>query len=716
VNELALIPAELRERPQWVVWRYEERDGKRTKVPYRPQEPTRRAAADDPATWASFEQAIRVLDRERAEGVGFVFGDDPFAGIDLDGCRDPASGVLEAEAVAIVQELDSYTEASPSGTGVHVLLVARLPGERRRKGRIEMYDRARFFCMTGEHVRGMPVTIEQRQAELDALYERTFGRPEPDAVRPHRVPLVLADEELLERALAARNGDAFARLWHGDVNGYESHSEADLALAGMLAFWTGGDPGAIDRLFRSSGLMRPKWERTDYREQTISTAIAGRSDFYEGGSASVTPRYDRPEVRNGTRARDERRGSGAARRRVYEVVGECFPEILPETIVSLSIAATLTLQDQQNPVAGNFEGPPSSHKTTLVDFFGEAGDKVYRSDKFTAKGFVSHAASVSRTRLNEIDMLPRIRHKLMLIPELAPLFGLRNEDLLENFSILTRVFDGHGLSTDSGVHGRRGHTGDFLFAWIGCTTPIEHRVWKTMGKLGSRLLFFEMPNGEESAEQLVSDVAGGESYKDRVARCAEAVADFLDALWQETGGVRGVTWNRAGDPQDVMLRIADYAKVLAQLRGTISVWREGSGDEETYNFSTPVIEKPHRAMSLLYALARGHALVHGRRELGHEDLPIVARAALESTPNDRRAVIRILIGNDGTATTGQVETALRCSAPTARAILETLDKLGVGEFSNPGPPVPATLNLDERLRWLLDCPAARYNDEGRRST
>jgi hypothetical protein len=400
--------------------------------------------------------------------------------------------------------------------------------------------------------------------------------------------------------------------------------------------------------------------------------------------------------------------------RVRRVVGAAFPEVVEETFVCLAIAATLLLDDQQNPVALNLEGAPSSQKTTLIDFFDRAGDKVYRSDKFTPKAFVSHAASISRERLNDIDLLPRIRHRLFLIPELAPLFGLRNEDLLENFSILTRVFDGHGLSTDSGVHGRRGHTGDFLFAWIGCTTPIEHRVWKTMGKLGSRLLFFEMPNEEDSAEQLVSDVAGGDSYRDRVSRCAEAVADLLDVLWQETGGVRGVHWNRAGDEPELMLRIAGYAKVLALLRGTISVWREGSGDEETYNFSTPVIEKPHRAMSLLYALARGHALVHDRRQLAEDDLPVVARAALESTPNDRRAVVRVLLRNGGTATTGDVEQALRCSAPTARAILETLDHLGVGAFENPGPPAPAALLLAEPLRWLLDDVAIQPLKERRR--
>jgi hypothetical protein len=403
-----------------------------------------------------------------------------------------------------------------------------------------------------------------------------------------------------------------------------------------------------------------------------------------------------------------------ARRRVYDVVGTCFPDVVEEAIAALAVAATLLLEDQQNPVALNLEGPPSSQKTTVVDFLAGADDKVYRSDKFTPKSFVSHAASISRERLNEVDLLPRIRHKLFLVPELAPLFGLRNEDLLENFSILTRVFDGSGLSTDSGIHGQRGHTGDYLFAWLGCTTPIEHRVWKTMGKLGSRLLFLEMPNEEQTAADLVKDVAGGEAYRERVERCREVVADFLVTLWREAGGIRGVAWDRAADPQELMLRLAGYAKALTRLRGTICVWREGAGDEESYNFSTPIIEQPHRALSLLYALARGHALVHGRSQLSEQDLPLVARAALESTPNDRRAVMKILLRNGGTATTGDVEQALRCSAPTARAILETLDRLGVGSFENPGPPASGVLVIADELRWILDCEAARPLKEERR--
>jgi hypothetical protein len=252
------------------------------------------------------------------------------------------------------------------------------------------------------------------------------------------------------------------------------------------------------------------------------------------------------------------------------------------------------------------------------------------------------------------------------------------------------------------VHGRRGHTGDYLFAWIGCTTPIEHRVWKTMGKLGSRFLFLAMPDEEQTDAALVENVAGGRSYRDRVDECRVVVAGFLEQLWVETGGPRGLRWNREVDPKPVMTKIAAFAKVLACLRGTISVWREGSGDDETYNFTTPIIEQPHRAMSLLYALARGHALVHGRRQLDEDDLPVVARAALESTPNDRRAVMRALLANDGVVSTGDVQEELNCSAPTARAILETIDRLGIGKFDNPGPPDPATLALNRRFRWLLE--------------
>ena len=82
------IPEELRERPQWVVWRREERDGKPTKIPYQARVRAR-ASTTDPATWSSYQDASAAAEAEGVDGLGFVFSeDDPFAGVDFDGCVD----------------------------------------------------------------------------------------------------------------------------------------------------------------------------------------------------------------------------------------------------------------------------------------------------------------------------------------------------------------------------------------------------------------------------------------------------------------------------------------------------------------------------------------------------------------------------------------------------------------------------------------------------
>jgi len=206
-------------------------------------------------------------------------------GVDLDGCLDPETGEIEGWAQEIIDELDSYAEISPSGTGVHVLVRGSLPPGRNRKGRFEAYDQGRYFTVTGRHLAGTPKTIEGRQEQLERVVRRVLGSPEnenghsPNGSAP--TPNDLTDEEMVRKALAASNGERFARLWSGDTGGYESHSEADLALCGMLAFWTGGDPARIDALFRSSGLYREEWERAGYRNGTIAEALDGKTEFYQ---------------------------------------------------------------------------------------------------------------------------------------------------------------------------------------------------------------------------------------------------------------------------------------------------------------------------------------------------------------------------------------------------------------------------------------------------
>jgi primase-polymerase (primpol)-like protein len=151
------IPEELTERPQWVCWRLERREGKQTKVPYIAGT-NRRASSTDLMTWRTFDQALAAYEAGEPpyDGLGFVFcSADPFVGVDLDDCRDPESGEVAEWAQRIISRVEEgYIEASPSGTGVHVIVEGTARGGRAQKkvpskGKVEMYSRERFFTVTG---------------------------------------------------------------------------------------------------------------------------------------------------------------------------------------------------------------------------------------------------------------------------------------------------------------------------------------------------------------------------------------------------------------------------------------------------------------------------------------------------------------------------------------------------------------------------------------
>ncbi|MBA3610441.1 MAG: hypothetical protein H0W54_03360, partial [Rubrobacter sp.] len=238
----------MRDLRQWLVWRSEERDGKPTKIPYSPLT-GQRASSTTPETWAGYQEAVKAAKEHGYGGIGFVFTpEDALCGVDLDKCLDPETGEIEPWAQEVIEELKSYTEVSPSGTGVHILVKGELPAGRNRKGRFEAYDRGRYFTVTGKHLAGTPKSIESRQEELQGVVRHVFGGEASESANGHTKPVAvtesvdngLSDTEVVEKASASRNGEKFRRLWNGDTSDYGSHSEADLALCGMLAFWTGG--------------------------------------------------------------------------------------------------------------------------------------------------------------------------------------------------------------------------------------------------------------------------------------------------------------------------------------------------------------------------------------------------------------------------------------------------------------------------------------------
>jgi putative DNA primase/helicase len=314
---VAGIPRELQASGSWVHWFYVLRDDSWAKVPRRfihiAEPPTgyhrhwviQPIDQFDPRSWLSFEDAMHwpLLQNEffdrTAIGLGLVLSDaDPYTFIDLDDCRDPATGDVAAWALDVVRRFDSFTEISNSGTGLKIYIRGRKPGRRCRTSKrpgIEIYDRARFAAVTGWHFEGTPDAIADRQAELDAFYAELFPAEEHASVDPPRrstLPTTLTDAELLDRILNSANGDQFRRLWSGDASKYRhadgkpDHSAADFAMAGTLAFWCRGDATRIESLMRQSGLVRDKWSRPNYLVETIKRAIAGTPHFYGDGRGS----------------------------------------------------------------------------------------------------------------------------------------------------------------------------------------------------------------------------------------------------------------------------------------------------------------------------------------------------------------------------------------------------------------------------------------------
>jgi primase-polymerase (primpol)-like protein len=170
----------------------------------------------------------------------------------------------------------TYAEISPSGTGIKLILLGKFTGRGRRRGPLEVYCRTRFFTVTGDRLPHSPSEPQPRQAELDTLMSEIFAEPKP-RLSIACTPVSMADEEILDRASHAHNGELIAALWAGRWQvRYNSQSEADLALCSLLSFWCGRDAARVDTLFRRSGLCRPKWtERADYRTWTLAKATQG---------------------------------------------------------------------------------------------------------------------------------------------------------------------------------------------------------------------------------------------------------------------------------------------------------------------------------------------------------------------------------------------------------------------------------------------------------
>ena len=270
-----------------------------------------------------------------------------------------------------------------------------------------------------------------------------------------------------------------------------------------------------------------------------------------------------------------------------EVITKNFPHLWPYAEACASAIAILLIKDAL-PFCLVLQGVPGCGKTTTLSFLYNFVHS-HKTDKFTPASFVSHAPQKSEKELEKVDLLPKLKHKVLITSDLSPLFGLIPERLKENLSILTRVLDGRGLTTESGIHGTRGYSGDYMFTWIAATTPIPYAVWDLFGNLGARMYFHEVGTERKTVDEHLQELRKA-TYRQRVRECNQATLRFLKNVWQ-TGEVE---WNPKEDPEGVLRRIVQLALLLVRLRGKVNVVvKEDYAGEKTY-YSTPTIEHADR--------------------------------------------------------------------------------------------------------------------------
>jgi len=296
------VPQEMKALNQWVCWKFKEtteKDGtvKKRKIPCKTNGIY--ASSINVSTWTTFDKAVSAVEEgKRVDGIGFVFTDESgIVGVDFDHIIE--NGVFTPDSLEEVKSLNSYSEISPSGTGVHVYIFGEKEGEQCKfklpdKTDREVYNNKRFFTVTGQTLNCSSTVNKSQEALnvlcakwelLDTTRKEAQAEERNETLKSTGVECLTSpemnDEEILKICRRAKNKDKFKKLFAGDISEYNNDaSAADQAFCNILAFYT-QKPEQIDRIFRQSKLMRDKWEREDYREWTVTTAIDSHSEYYQ---------------------------------------------------------------------------------------------------------------------------------------------------------------------------------------------------------------------------------------------------------------------------------------------------------------------------------------------------------------------------------------------------------------------------------------------------
>jgi hypothetical protein len=269
---------------------------------------------------------------------------------------------------------------------------------------------------------------------------------------------------------------------------------------------------------------------------------------------------------------------------LYYTVQKNLLYVWPSLEIDLSIKNILHIKDCTLPFAGVVLGKPSSLKTVGIQMFRKSRH-VYYTDDFTARSFVSHNSGLTEERLQQIDLLPKIRNKCFLTPELAPIFSAKEDDLIQFIGKVTRVLDGHGYENDSGAQGHRGYSQRMMFTWIGAAVDIPFKVHKVLTTLGPRLYFLRVPSKQQKSDDEYYQQLQHNDFDARVNEIQQVLIDYQnyfeacptmvhDDIFNSN--IRKMSWISDDGSNECQktacMHIIKLGKLLAHLRGVVPTW------------------------------------------------------------------------------------------------------------------------------------------------
>jgi DNA-binding transcriptional ArsR family regulator len=379
----------------------------------------------------------------------------------------------------------------------------------------------------------------------------------------------------------------------------------------------------------------------------------------------------------------------------------------------ISIKCILNVRNITLPVIGIILGPPSSLKSVAVNMPKGARD-TFTVDSFSPKSFVSHNSNLSEKQLQEIDLLPKIKNKLFMVPELSPLFTSREEDLENIIGMITRIGDGEGYTSASGSKGVRGYEGPIMFCWVGAAVDIPYKIHRMLSRLGPKLYFFRMPISVVDEDSLLEEMRR-DDFKDRVREVKKALFDYFEYFescpnmeMDSESGIPKLDWNAQDRIQEQAQRCIIYlAELLAYLRGTVSTYETEDTQGLNYGYNSRNVENVKRATTQLHNLSKAHALSQGREYVTKEDdLPFIIKVVLSGAASiERVKVLNLLLSGskEYKYAASQIAEEIGTSVNTAKRTMAEFRALGLVEFEelgNNGEPL-ALIRLKDDLDWFF---------------